>query len=29
VKDGSQKFGVGMALGLAVGMVLYRLLFGG
>jgi hypothetical protein len=29
VANGNQKFGIGMALGLAVGMLLYRLVFGG
>lgn len=28
MKDGSKKFGFGMVLGLAVGMLLYRLVFG-
>lgn len=29
MEQGNTKFGIGMALGLAVGMILYRLLFGG
>lgn len=28
-KQGQKKFGLGMALGLAVGMILYRIFFGG
>jgi hypothetical protein len=28
MKDGDKKFGIGMALGIAVGTLLYRLLFG-